>query len=339
MADIAILDVGHGNAAIVQEDSWTVVIDCAPGDTVLRALQERGVKEIHAVLISHADADHVGGILGLLASPDFIVREIYVNGDWFKKTLTWRLFRQAVRDARSRSDVLVHTELSSSLATSISHGSTTVEVLAPSPELLLGSADKRDLKSRPLTSNSLSAVVRVLESGKPAVLFAGDVDQTGLANLEEDHHKLEAEVLVFPHHGGLPRGAKNATEFAERMVALVNPELVVFSIARAGKANPRPEIVNVVRNRLGEGRVACTQLSGRCAQVTPSHTAHLIGLASAGAGVRSCCTGSMLINVAAGRSSLNPSRAAHLGFIKDHVQTPMCLAQSPTSSAKSTGRI
>lgn len=326
LASLFVLDVGHGNAALIQDDQWAVVIDCAPGSVLLETLTERGIQEIDALVISHADSDHVGGALAMLADEGLRVARIFVNGDWFKGTKTWDLLRRGIRDARSRNGLVVTPHLSTDLGAAITHGSLTIEVAAPSPELLLGSADRRDLSGRGLSSNSLSAVLRILDDGKPVALFTGDLDHVGLANLQEAGVDVSAEVLIFPHHGGLPGAGGDPAGFAGSLCDLVQPSLVVFSIGREGHSNPRPEIAAVVRARLGGGRIACTQLSRHCAATISSESlfGHLSGIPSAGGPGRVCCAGSLALNSATGMTDLMPTRDSHIAFIQKSVPTPMC---------------
>ena len=91
MAELSILDVGHGNCAILFDSGGVSVFDAPLGDILLKALMQQGVDEISLAIVSHADADHLGGILSLLLTCD--VREISINPDASKHTELWRDFR------------------------------------------------------------------------------------------------------------------------------------------------------------------------------------------------------------------------------------------------------
>ena len=54
---VSILDVGHGNCAVLIDDK-VVVIDAGPGTTLLDFLEKEGIKEVGVVLISHADEEN-----------------------------------------------------------------------------------------------------------------------------------------------------------------------------------------------------------------------------------------------------------------------------------------
>src|SRR5882724_1692654 len=86
---LTILDVGHGNCAVIIDPDGTAIIDAGPGTALLEYLRERGVTNIHAILLSHTDADHIKGLIGLLASTDFKIHRIRVNSDALKTSVLW----------------------------------------------------------------------------------------------------------------------------------------------------------------------------------------------------------------------------------------------------------
>ena len=57
--NLTILDVGHGNAAVLADTGGVVVIDCGKGGTLLDYLETVGIKKVDVLLISHADSDHI----------------------------------------------------------------------------------------------------------------------------------------------------------------------------------------------------------------------------------------------------------------------------------------
>src|SRR5690242_18181534 len=97
---VAILDVGHGNCAVVIDREKTTVVDTGLGGTLLDFLNENGISSIDYVLISHADTDHIGGLIGLLASEDVIVREVYLNPDPTRTTKIWGDLKSVLKEAR-----------------------------------------------------------------------------------------------------------------------------------------------------------------------------------------------------------------------------------------------
>ena len=84
--ELFILDVGHGNCTILRDTAGTVIIDCPPDSTLLATLRYLNIHEIANILISHADADHIGGITNLLANQDIKVHNVFLNADALKRT-------------------------------------------------------------------------------------------------------------------------------------------------------------------------------------------------------------------------------------------------------------
>src|SRR6185436_11845015 len=69
LAELTILDVGHGNCAVLRDDRGAVIVDTGVGVTLLEFLEQCGITAIDAVLISHSDSDHVAGLIKLLSQP------------------------------------------------------------------------------------------------------------------------------------------------------------------------------------------------------------------------------------------------------------------------------
>jgi hypothetical protein len=116
---------------------------------------------------------------------------------------------------------------------------------------------------------------------------------------------IRAKVLVFPHHGGkIEEGS--VVDFTKELIAITQPSTVVFSIGRRKFSNPRPEIIDVLKNSGLGIRIACTQLSGQCCTDLPKDSPiHLHAYHAKGKHLKECCGGTYVINLDEGfRSSL-----------------------------------
>ncbi|MBL8919906.1 MAG: MBL fold metallo-hydrolase [Myxococcaceae bacterium] len=329
-SDLLILDVGHGNCALVSDGADAAVVDAPQGATLVEALEHLGTKRIKAVYVSHADADHVGGVIGLLSNPDFSVDAVYVNPDSHKDSDTWHDFRFAVKDAQRRNAALkVHSELTTTTVCPKVSGRHEMRVLWPTPDIALAGSGGKDLKERPLTSNSTSAVMLVTSEGKNLAVLCGDIDGVALANIEEDKIEMKARVLVFPHHGGLPRSAAPFA-FAKGLCALVSPDAVVFSMSRRGHRNPLPEIVAGVRAAAPKAYVICTQLSTNCSSSDPKTApTHLSAAPSQGARRQHACGGTLSLDMSSSFAVRAPDTVKHGSFVQSNAPTALCLGKGP----------
>lgn len=318
--DLTILDVGHGNCAVIHDAGKVVVIDAGPGTALLEFMTERGLSHVAEVLISHADTDHLKGLLSLLDQENFRVDRVRFNSDAAKDTAQWKALVYAL-DERSRLGGCDF-QIQITEGTSIAFGSACrIDVLAPRPALAATGPGSRDDQGRRITTNTISAVVRVTIHER-TVLLTGDIDSVGLSHLLASGQNLESDLLVFPHHGGnVGPGAtiEQNAETARRLLEAVDPVNVVFSISRSGYRNPRPEIVGAVRSDQHR-HVMCTQMSQNCSARTEFTDLHLSDAFAAGRRHGHCCAGSIVVSA----DGLVPSVAAHADFVRSAAPTALC---------------
>lgn len=322
---VAVLDVGHGNCAVVIDSKGTVVIDAGRGSTLLEFLETEGVTKVDVLLISHADEDHIDGVISLLESGTVKVDLVHLNSDAMKGTALWDDLTLLLDKANSANRLKFEVSLTTNHTGSFDQGTVRIEVLAPSPGLAAKGPGSTDHKGRRLTSNSASAVFRLKRDGVPTMLFPGDLDDVGFENLLESGQDVRASVLVFPHHGGAgTRG--DVTGFAQRVCEAVSPDNVIFSIGRGKYATPRPEIVTAIRQLAPRARILCTQLSEHCASAVPAQDpTHLTDKISQGRELRKCCAGTIVIRLGHPEPGLLPVLDAHREFIAKMAPNALCM--------------
>ncbi len=328
--ELLILDIGHGNCAILRDTDTVTVIDCPPSATVVDVLERQGINTIDNLLISHSDVDHAGGLPNLLKK--VFVRNVYVNPDADKKGAKgnlWKGIRIALGLAEKRGTV-VHPSLTTSLSKKITSGQVAIEILSPSPIIALGGVGGDDLEGRTQSSNSMSVVIGLVHDSYRVALLPGDIDENGLDNLLKDQQNIAAQILVFPHHGGSPGKNVDSRNFATKLCRHVQPKLVVFSHGRNRFQNPRKDIMQGVLLAAPNAHVMCTQLSKQCSISSPfSDFSHLTNLPAAGFLSDSCCGGTIVIEINGNQTRYMPSLSEHRAFVTDtmKVPTPLCLYQ------------
>ena len=323
LPELIILDVGHGNCALIKDANNVIVVDCPPGGTLAETIENLAIKEILHILISHSDADHIGGIIDLLSNEEIKIHNVHLNPDAIKKSETWLDLRIALKDARKRSGTKVSSELTTTKTGSLNIGSVNIEVLAPTPELILGGAGGRDLQGRKLTSNSISAVIGIVHNSHRVAILAADIDNVGFENMIQDQNSLTADILVFPHHGG-SSGGGDSKIFADKFCNSIQPKLIIFSIDRHRFSNnPRTEIIEGLRSSVPDAHILCTQLSQQCAASLPiPKSTHLSLFPAKGLINNSCCGGTISIKLD-GSSTTYAEIDSHKEFV-DQVSSPIC---------------
>jgi beta-lactamase superfamily II metal-dependent hydrolase len=328
---LSIVDVGHGNCAVLVDTNGVLVIDAGPGSSLLEFLKQEGIAKVDVVLISHADKDHIEGLIGLIAAEEFAIDRVRINSDALKPSALWDDLLYSLNKAHLAGDLEFNTALTVADTGNFDQGEVHVEILAPNLYIAGKGPGSTDRAGRELTSNSVSAVVRLVKDGNPIAIFTGDIDDIGLDSLIETGLDCKAHILIFPHHGGRA-GAADMSAFAHKLFGLVAPQTVIFSIGRAGKFNnPRPEIVAAVRDSLPpEVRVACTQLSTRCAANVPtSEPTHLTEKFARGRSTKRCCGGTFVVEMGQ-PGTLLPTIEDHLAFISANAETALCRDASKT---------
>lgn len=323
--ELIILDVAHGNCAIVIGEGSVVVIDAPQGGVHVDTLRARGIREVHAIVVSHADADHMQGVTTLLYDEQIRIHKIYVNADPTKTAATsglvWRNFLIAIADAVRRGEITrCGIQRGDEIAVVDQH--IRLEVLAPTVDMvLLGVGGKSE--GRTLTSNSLSAVLRVWFEEHPIAILAGDLDELGLQRLIAEEREIHARALVFPHHGGHTGGDDRS--FASTIMNAVDPETVIFSFGREKYNNPRPQIVDAIRSANLDARIMCTQLSKRCSDST-FDPPHLASIPARGRDSGQCCAGSLRLD---SQGVVAPQVAEHADFVNSLTPPPLCRIPLP----------
>lgn len=318
---LTILDVGHGNCAVLEQVDRTVVFDCGPKTGLLEYLTSREITVLDVVLISHADEDHIAGLIAVLASGLFKVKCVRLNTDSLKGSAIWDDLAEELSSLQRNGKLDFSPSLTDADNAKFDAAGVVIEILGPTTYLATKGPGSRDYFNRKITTNSISAVIRIAYNDGPSILLAGDMDIIALDEAERVGRTLNADSLIFPHHGG--RAGTNMTDFSRKLFALVAPTRVFFSIGRGLHGTPLPEVITEARAR-EDLYIACTQLSERCAaNRAPGVAGHVGAAFAAGRDTNSCCAGSIVLSLRTGHMSA-PQIDLHQGFIAVHALTALC---------------
>lgn len=323
LQNLYILDVGHGNCTVVRSEDEVVVIDVGRRSTLLEFLLEQGIEVVDTIYISHADLDHVGALNGLLASKSITIENVVINSDSTKETKTWQGLAYELNEAHNSGKL--NSKIGLVSGDSVEIDNIGIHILGPSHYLAIKGVGGKDRYGRTITSNSISAVIRVCVSGQSVAILPGDLDVIGLDELLQnvDEAELEAPVIVFPHHGGRP-GVGDSQLFVEKLMSTVSPSLVVFSTGRGTPTLPNPDIVRTLRQVAPDARIVCTQLSKHCSISDVTGTfKHLSSVYSQGRENQTCCGGTVVVPLDS-NGEIEPNHDHHVRFIRTKVQTPLC---------------
>ncbi len=320
---LCFLDVGHGNCTVlIAGDKDVVVIDVGQQSTVSEFLSEQQITHVQSVYLSHADADHIAALVGIIATRQVSIGQVFLNGDGSKHTKVWDDLLYVLDAAHQSGIIKFNVGLVSGMVEPLV-GEVRLEVLGPSRYLAGKGAGGAYRSVAKISSNSISAVISILVRDARLALLPGDLDGVGLTDLQNNTQDIHAPILVYPHHGGLA-GGMGPVDFGGVLLDAVSPELVVFSIGRGRHATPNPDTVGILRKNLPNARIVCTQLSEHCSKHLPANsTTHLSPVFARGRAEDACCGGTVVVPLD-DRTAILPQPRPHADFIRAHAKTALC---------------
>lgn len=329
MNELVILDVGHGNSALLISQGESAIFDASPGNTLLETLERYELKKIDYVYLSHWDEDHVGGLVALLSTNEIEVGNLIANPDSTKRGPHNRRLRILIADAEQRYGLDTSRKATASIRP-LEIGEVSVKVLAPSSVEYYGGAGGQDTAGRRLDSNSASVVLQIVHQSQPIALFAADIDQRSLNSMIERNQALASDILVFPHHGGNCADSEQGNiSFTQQLASLVRPKVTIFSMGRSsGYDNPRPEIVAAVRKAVPNTYISCTQLSPNCLVNLPNERLgwldHLENLPADGFETETSCGGTLRFRLEGSSTQYLAKSELHTKFIQINIPDALC---------------
>ncbi len=226
---ITYLDVGQGDGAVVElPDKKVVVMDTGKsGREAAAFLKYLGMKSIDALVLSHADSDHAGGIDYLKAR--FKVKEMWDSG---RIIYPEGSSAEIVHRILERGDV-------------VEGKGYKIYVLHPYREFytMEGGSDNE--------GNNSSLVLKI-EGSKKSFLFTGDIEEEAEEDIIHLGKWLKSDVIKVPHHGGRASAYKPFYDVA-------SPEIAVISAGRDNSfGHPHQETLDM----LGAAKIYRTDMNG-----------------------------------------------------------------------------
>ena len=205
-----LLAVGNGQAALLElPNGATLVYDAGnmsgadlSSRTTMPFLRTRHLRKLDALMISHPNWDHYSAATELIKATEIptLIVSPHFQDDPQRKHLSGMFRTGAASAIVGQSMRLANT------------GTAQIEILWPPHDTAL---------VQKLTSNDSSLVTRVTYAGR-RILLTGDISSTAQGLLLASGTDLQADVLVWPHHGAIV----NTTE---EFFQAVNPRILLVS--------------------------------------------------------------------------------------------------------------
>ena len=217
---ITFLDVGQGDAILLQVPQGAVLVDQGPPEgNVARQLRGLGVRRLAALVLTHPQRDHIGGaeaVLRRLAVDRVLDPRLAVSGPYE---------RAALAQAAERRVEVVETRAGAGFRL----GRLRLRVLWP------------DRAGRPDDDPNLLPIVLLASYGEVDALLTADAETDVTARLLT----RRVEILKVAHHGSADDGLRS--ELRE-----LRPSVAVISCGRGNEyGHPTPSTVAALRDSPG----------------------------------------------------------------------------------------
>jgi competence protein ComEC len=245
--EMTAIDVGQGDSILIVTPEGRKVLVDAGGlpfwahsqldigeDVVSPYLWARGISRIDAVALTHAHADHMGGMAAVISN--FRPREF-----WLPEGIPDKEIKPLLAEAAKFGVAIAYHKAGDAFQ----YGGTSIRVLAPNPGAPAQHARSRRGSAKigkPLHANDESLVLKVTYE-KTSTLLEADAEKKTERAVSTEHPS--ADVLKVAHHG-------SASSTNADLLTAVRPRFAVISVgARNVYHHPRREVLE----RLQQARV------------------------------------------------------------------------------------
>jgi len=219
-AEIHFIDIGQGDATLIKCGGQTMLIDAGDNDKgtqVQLYLEKQGVDRLDYLVLTHPDADHIGGADVIITK--FDIDSVFMS-DYEKDSKTYRDVIQALDYKHLTWSVPEPGE-------SYPLGTGTITFLAPN-----------DSYSDP----NNASVALMFQNGENRFLFTGDAQEEAEEDILAAGMSVAADVYKAGHHG-------SDTSSCQDFLDAVRPTYAVISCGEGNSyGHPHSAVLNSLRS-------------------------------------------------------------------------------------------
>ena len=204
---VTFLDVGQGNCTLIESDGHYMLIDGGDGSHssfVVSYLSQYGIASLDYVIISHYDADHLSGVIGVLYN--YPVGTL-LSPDYETDT---KIYNSYINCTTTQGIEPVHPVIGNTFAL----GNSSFTVVSP---------DNYQYDDE----NNRSIGIRINDDNH-SFLVLGDAEKESETDMIADNVYVKSDVYMVSHHG-------SSSSSSAKFLKAVNPDYAVISVGADNK--------------------------------------------------------------------------------------------------------
>ena len=222
------IDVGQGDAILVQVNNKNMLIDCGPRsgkNQLFDYLNNLKIQKLDYVIATHPHEDHIGNM-----------------GDVIRKYDIGAFYAPKVEHSTKTFENMIEALQSKNLKINVIKAGTDSIDLGEGTKVSVFSPIKDEYKKGSSQDlNNYSPIMKV-EFGSNSFMFTGDAENEVEHEVVEKNYNLKSDVLKFGHHG-------SSTSTSIEFFKAVNPSIGVISLGTDNKyGHPHKETLKTIKD-------------------------------------------------------------------------------------------
>lgn len=218
--EVHFIDVGQGDATLIKADDKYMLIDAgdnSKGTTVQSYLKKQGVDKLDYLILTHTDADHIGGADVIITK--FEVDTLFI-GDFKKDNSTYEELMDAIEYKRLKYST-------PAVGNEYRLGNAIFTIVAPNTTY---------------DDPNNSSIALLFKNGENTFLFTGDCEEESETDILANGIDIDCDVYKVGHHGSRTASGKD-------FLKAISPEYGIISCAEENSyGHPHAEVLNNLRN-------------------------------------------------------------------------------------------
>ncbi|HFC76770.1 MAG TPA: MBL fold metallo-hydrolase [Candidatus Moranbacteria bacterium] len=224
---IIFFNVGQGDAILIESGRNQIIIDGGRNEELL--LERLGEfmpfwdRTIEAIVVTHPDSDHFGGLIGALKN--YRVKNV-IKTKARSKSQIWRKMENIIAEKKVNKILAING----------------LNIKFPNLAKIETLFPFFNVAEYPKKTNDTSVVMKLVY-GKNSFLFTGDLPSNKEDELLQTKINLKSEVLKVGHHGSR---FSTSDDFLEA----VDPKDAIISVGKNSYSHPTKEVLDKLKRRL-----------------------------------------------------------------------------------------